>query len=134
MAGGLFAINRKWFFESGAYDEGMKVTSFASPHFNCSHSFTLNSIALRFQHSLHEQRQTVISIHYAHVHPDLGRRESRNVFPTLDVWWIDRDPALLPRGPPLQIGESGFAVCCLTLEFIVFCLACLHTFFTRSRA
>ena len=25
MAGGLFAIERKWFFESGWYDEGMKV-------------------------------------------------------------------------------------------------------------
>ena len=25
MAGGLFAIERKWFFEAGWYDEGMKV-------------------------------------------------------------------------------------------------------------
>ena len=102
MAGGLFAIERKWFFESGAYDEGMKVRSFYLTRITCATKFCSSTVVcLQCYHS-HGQMQAVEGIHKTHLRADLGRREPRDVIPTVDVRRIDRDPALLPRGPHLQ--------------------------------
>ena len=107
MAGGLFAINREWFFKIGLYDEELEI--WGGENFEISYKLWMCGGSLLFVPCSRVGHIYRLPGWHgnpapAAVHADFAMRNYRRV---VDVWWDDYRKYFLERRPEARGVDPG---------------------------